>query len=538
MSIMINIITQLIGGLGLFLYGMRVMSESVEEIAGYRLKKLISKATSSIFRGVLLGGLVTAIIQSSSVTTVMAVGFVNSGLMTLKQAIGIIFGANIGTTITGWILALKITKYGLPLLGLGALTYLFSSKAKRRKQALAFMGLGMIFVGLTFMKSGVKPLKEMDEFIRFFSLFSATNYRGVILSALMGATLTGILQSSSATVGITMALASQGIIDSQTAVALVLGENIGTTITAYLSSLGASLEAKRVAYAHILIKIIGVCVILPLFYPYLHLISKFLKPEDGITKYIALSHTLFNGGLVILFIPFVENFLKLLEKIGTRDLKEKRSGTNECIYKIPSIVLEKSKGEVVQMLSKLEESMDIFYKLVTQKRVESDVQEIFKGEEFQDEKKESVHKDLTSLLNCVSSHMILNESRLLMKIADEIESMGDYGASLAKVYIKLINSKVSIKTEGIYDIEVYHRLLENHLRHLKKVVLEGKYQELEGLRARCNEVSFNLSNIDPLEKKDEYSEHVVMEILAKYRRINRHIIYVIDAMETYNKRSS
>jgi len=536
MSITINIITEIIGGLGLFLYGMRIMSESVEEIAGNRLRKLISKATSNLFRGILLGGLVTAIIQSSSVTTVMAVGFVNSGLMTLRQALGIIFGANIGTTITGWILALKITKYGLPMLGIGALTYLFSSSAKRRKQALAVMGLGMIFLGLTFMKSGVRPLREMPDFIRFFSVFSATNYKGIILSAFMGAALTGILQSSSATMGITMALASQGIINSQTAVALVLGENIGTTVTAYLSSLGASLEAKRVAYAHILIKIIGVLIILPLFYPYLYIVSLFLQPEDGIIKYIALSHTLFNGGLVILFIPFVDKFLNLLNKIGSKDLREKRYSTNECIYKVPSIVLEKSRGEVIQMILKLEESMNIFYSLLMEENTRNIVGLIFEGEEFQDAKKDEIHRDLTGLLNCVSSNKILNESRVLMKIADEVESMGDYGASLGKVYIKLINSNTTISQKGQGEISLYHKLLVKHLVNLKDIISQAEYSKLKNLRDSCNEVSFDLSVVDPLEKKEEYGEHVVMEILAKYRRINRHIIYIIDAIEGYRKR--
>ena len=536
MNILINILIQIVGGLGMFLYGMRIMSESIEEIAGYRLRKMISQMTSNLFRGIVVGGVVTAIIQSSSVTTVMAVGFVNAGLMTLRQSLGVIFGANIGTTVTGWILALKVTKYGLPLLGAGALTYLFNSKTRRRKQGLAVMGLGMIFLGLTFMKSGVKPLRDMPEFIRFFYLFSAESYRGVVLAALTGAALTAILQSSSATVGITMALASQGVISPETAVALVLGENVGTTITAYLSSLGADLEAKRVAYAHILIKIIGLLVILPLFYPYLTLVSKFMRPESSITRYIALSHTIFNAGLVLLFFPFIDIFIRGLNRMGSSKKSGQKLYVNECLYKIPSVILEKGREEVLQMVDRLVQDINLFFELISSTERDSRVGEIFEGEEYQDKKKDGIHRELTELLNCVSSQKILNEARVIMKAADEIESMGDYGAGLAKVYIKIKNRGTDIEDKGIKSIEVWHLNIISFLRDLEEIITKEEYERLATLKTRCNQVSARLSIVDPLEKRDRYSDHIVMEILAKYRRINRHIIYIIEGLEDYINR--
>lgn len=533
MNIFINILIQIVGGLGMFLYGMRVMSDSIEEIAGYRLRKLISQMTSNLFRGIVVGGVLTAVLQSSSVTTVMAVGFVNAGLMTLRQSLGVIFGANIGSTVIGWILALEVTKYGLPLLGAGALTYLFNSKTRRKKQGLAVMGLGMIFLGLAFMKSGVKPLRDMPEFIRAFHLFSAESYRGVVLAALTGTILTALLQTSSATVGITMALASQRVITPETAVALILGGNVGTTITAYLSSLGTILEAKRVAYAHILIKLIGLIVILPLFYPYLLFISKMIKPEESITRYIALSHTIFNVGLVIVILPFTDAFLRVLNMLGSSKESERKLHINECLYKIPSVILEKGREEVLQMLERVIQDINLFFGIISSAEREGRVGEIFEGEEYQDKKKDGIHRELTDLLNCVSSQKILNEARMIMKVADQIESMGDYGAGLAKVYIKIKNRGTDIEDKGIKSIEIWHLNIISFLRELEEIITEEEYGRLSTLKTRCNQVSARLSVVDPLEKKDRYSDHIVMEVLAKYRRINRHIIYIIEGIENY-----
>ena len=528
MNTILNTTMQMIGGLGIFLYGMRVMSESIEEVAGHRLRMLISKMTSNIFRGIMVGVVVTSIIQSSSVTTVMAVGFVNAGLMTLKQSLGIILGADIGTTITGWILALKVTKYGLLLVGGGALVFLFSKEEIRKKKALSIMGLGLIFVGLNFMKAGVRPLKDVPEFIGFFSLFSAESYRGVILSALTGTFLTFVMQSSSATVGITIALATQGVISPQTSVALVLGENIGTTITAYLASLGAGVEAKRVAYAHIMIKVLGVAAILPFFYPYVELVSRFIDPEEGVAKYIALSHTIFNLGVVVMFIPFRGVLLKIVGKMGGKEDKENKVYSNTSIYKVPSVVLEKGRGEVQQMILRFREDIELFYKILSGEG--GRIGDIFEGERYQDEKKDAIHMELTGLLNCVSSQKILKEARLLMKVADEVESMGDYGASLGKIYIKIENTVTVINEKGLKNIRGYHKTILWHIDELYRIFRDESYGDIEQLKKSCHKTSLRLSTVDPLEKA-EYSHHVEMEILAKYRRINRHIIYILEKFE-------
>uniref|UniRef100_UPI003019FCD3 Na/Pi cotransporter family protein n=1 Tax=Psychrilyobacter sp. TaxID=2586924 RepID=UPI003019FCD3 len=312
----LDIFFKVIGGLGIFLYGMHHMSSGMQKIAGAKIKNIIGLLTKNRIIACLVGILVTAMVQSSSVSTVMTIGFVNASLMSLKQALGVILGANIGTTVTGWILVLKIGKYGLPMVGISAIFYLFAKKDTVKTKFLTSMGLGMIFFGLQLMSSGFKPLRTMPFFIELFHSFDASSgFGGVIAAALVGALLTAIVQSSSATLGITIVLASQGMINSETAVALVLGENVGTTITAMLASLGARANAKRAAIAHTVINIIGVTWVVSIFPYYLQFLSNFVNPISNITKYIATAHTLFNVTNVLLFLPFIGYIATMLEKM-------------------------------------------------------------------------------------------------------------------------------------------------------------------------------------------------------------------------------
>jgi len=236
----------LIGGLGIFLPGMKNMSEGMQAVAGSSLRKMIAAVTNNRFLATGVGTAVTCVVQSSSITTVMVVGFVNSGVMQLSQGIGVIMGANVGATITGWILVHKIGKYGLPLLGLAAFVYLVSTGDRWRYWAMFVMGVGMVFFGLELMKTACAVIKTMPDFESWFQQFRADSYLGVLQCAMVGCVLTMALQSSSATLGITISLAFQGVISYETAAALVLGENIGTTVTAYLALLGATTNGRRI----------------------------------------------------------------------------------------------------------------------------------------------------------------------------------------------------------------------------------------------------------------------------------------------------
>jgi len=238
-----KMILTVIGGLGVFLLGMKNLSEGLQAIAGSGLRRMISWVTDNRFMAIGVGALITMLVQSSSITTVMVVGFVNSGFMTLSQAIGVVMGANVGTTITGWILVLKIGKYGLPIAGAAAFVYLFAKRDRIRYLAMAILGLGLVFFGLEVMKDGFAVVKELPAFELWFQKFSADSYLGVLKCAAVGCILTFFVQSSSATLGITIGLAQLGVIEFETAAALVLGENIGTTITAWLASFGATTNA-------------------------------------------------------------------------------------------------------------------------------------------------------------------------------------------------------------------------------------------------------------------------------------------------------
>lgn len=531
MTMFFQILMQVVGGLGMFLYGMDMMSKSFQEITGNKLKEIVHHMTSNTLRGIFVGTVITAIIQSSSVTTVMVVGFVNAALMSLREAIGVILGANIGTTVTGWILVFKITRYGLPIMGIGALVFLFSKNQLRKRKSLIFVGLGLIFLGLSLMKEGMSPLKEMPNFIRFFHMFSGESYRGVILSAITGAALTSVLQSSSATVGITMALATQGLIIPTTAVALVLGENVGTTITAYLASLHAGPNAKRAAYAHIFIKLTGVSLLLPFFYPYAGMVSKLAPPQKNISEYIALSHTLFNVGNALIFIPFIDILLRLLKKIGSdEENKEAEDFSSEKLYKFPLVALEKSRLEIEQMIIRFISDLSVFIQLIKRELPGEKVELLFSGERYQDLKKESVFKNLTGLLHASNSKDILKSIRIYVVLADTMESLGDYGASLGKIYTKTQNNKFVLSEIFTKQIESYHQRVMLSLKSLQEITLHPDIKKITEEKKACQSLADDLKFVDPLAMVD-YPEHIFMEILAKYRRINRHIIFMLGNLE-------
>ena len=331
----VSVIFQLFGGLGLFLLGMQFMSEGLQKSSGDSLKKILEKLTTNRLIGTGVGAIVTAIIQSSSATTVMVVGFVNAGLMNLTQALSVILGANIGTTITGQIISFKISGVALPCIGLGAILYIFFRKPVLQYIGQIIMGFGLLFLGMDTMTDAFKPLAKSEEFKSIFVYFS----HNPIAAVIAGALTTLVVQSSSATIGITIALATAGIIDFPAAAALVLGENIGTTITANLAALNASRPAKQAAFGHFLFNLIGVSYMLVFFVPFMNLVD-FMTDGDvayavkqgaetiypNIGRHIANLHTMFNIINTLVFLPFLPLLAKLCEKI----IKEKKEDAVEA----------------------------------------------------------------------------------------------------------------------------------------------------------------------------------------------------------------
>ena len=457
------------GGLGIFLLGMKNMSDGMQAVAGASLRSLIGIVTNNRFLATIVGIVVTCVVQSSSVTTVMVVGFVNSGVMGLSQAIGVIMGANIGTTITGWILVLKIGKYGLPLLGIAAIFFLFSKSERWRYWAMAIMGVGMVFFGLELMKDACASIRDYPQFESSFQYFTAETYLGVLKCALAGCLLTTLVQSSSATLGITISLAYTGVIGYETAAALVLGENIGTTITALLASLGATTNAKRAAYFHMIFNLIGVLWITSIFWWYIgfiqqfmdfcqwilpdwfgdkpHSISEMVKTDGGNETYpyttaaIALTHSIFNVVNTLLFLPFLPFFVRLLERmVPSKDFKEKPSLTDldMRLLETPLLAIEQSRKEIEKMSIGCEKMLVWIDDLYEQDEIDKKLADkLSHREQVLDAVQDEIAKHVTSLLSNDIPHSVAVEARQQFRMADEYESISDYIVNIHKFDVRL-----------------------------------------------------------------------------------------------------
>ena len=447
-------IFELVGGLGIFLLGMKHMSEGMQAVAGSRLRRMISAVTHNRLLATTVGVVVTCIVQSSSITTVMVVGFVNSGMMGLSQAIGVIMGANIGTTITGWILVLKIGKYGLPLLGICAFIYLFSKGDRWRYRAMALMGVGMVFFGLEIMKDACAIIKELPAFEIWFQRFQADSYLGVLKCAFLGCILTTMVQSSSATLGITISLAFQGIISYETAAALVLGENVGTTITAFLASLEATTNARRAAYFHVIFNMVGVFWITLLFHWYIQLVQAILEANvaqmvlvDGVetfpntTAAIAATHSIFNVANTLIFLPFLPKFVTLLERyVPAKEFKEKPRLTDldVRILETPALAINQSQREIERMAEGCSKMLDWLLELMEQDEPDKALADRLKHRErVLDTIQDEISEFITNMLSGNVPHSVAEEGRRQLQLADEYESVSDYIANLDKFDRKL-----------------------------------------------------------------------------------------------------
>lgn len=351
------LITQLGGGLALFLFGMRQMTESLKTVAGTGMKNLLARLTTNRFTAALAGTIVTAVVQSSSVTTVLVVGFASAGLLNLSQSIGVILGANAGTTITAQIIAFKVYKYGLLMIAAGFFTNIMARREYVRQWAIAVMGLGLIFFGMELMNIGTDPLRQWPPFIEIMQ-----NMRNPLLSVLTGALFTAVVQSSSATTGIIIVLASQGLISLESGIGLLFGSNIGTCVTAFIASIGRPREALQAAWAHIVFNVAGVLLwifLVPQFADVVRAISPVsdgLSAADGtsvnVARQIANAHTLFNVGNLLLFIWFTVPLSRLLNRLVPE--RPKPVGVqpmylDEMFLEQPALALDQIRRELLRL---------------------------------------------------------------------------------------------------------------------------------------------------------------------------------------------
>jgi len=547
-------ILNVLGGLGLFLLGMKNMSEGMQTVAGTRLRRLIGAATTNRILATGVGVLTTCLVQSSSVTTVITVGFVNAGLMTLRQAIGVIMGANIGTTITGWILVLRVGKYGLPMLGIAAFFYLFSKREKWRYLAMTVMGLGMIFFGLELMKNGFAPIKSMPQFEGWFSAFQADSYFGVLKCALVGCVLTLIVQSSSATLAITMGLASTGVIGFQTAAALVLGENIGTTITAYLASLGATTNAKRAAYAHILFNVAGVLWITAIFQPYTIFVKQFLQVDPGvlvmangsetyphIIKGIAMVHSGFNIVNTLMFLGLVPLIASSLNRfVPDKPHKEAPHLTHLDIhlFESPVIGVEQCRVELMRMGEHVNKML-VHLKSVlgageTDRKLSG---KILHREEVLDIMQKEIAVYITYLLASNVPHSTADEARLQLRIADEYESVGDYVANVLKHHVRLEDAGFQLPEDERNSILDLHDRLASYAELINTGYSERftdviSKADSHGMAIRDHIRALQDQHLAKLSETrvEPMVSTVYTDMLNAYRRIEDHLFNIAQAL--------
>lgn len=553
-SLIVSISFKVLGGLAIFLLGMNYMSGGIQAVAGTKLRQLISAVTNNRFMALGVGFSVTALIQSSSATSVIVVGFVNSGVMTLVQAIGVILGADIGTTVTGWILVLNIGEFGLPLIGVFGITYLFARKDNTRYISMMIMGLGMIFFGLELMKLGFTPLRNVQAFLDLFHAFRPGNFTGLIACAMTGAFITGIVQSSSASVGIVMGMASTGIMTFDTAVALVMGMNVGTTVTALLASLGATTNAKRAAYAHTLIKVIGLLWVLPLF-PFFLKIIPIIMGEDpgtirlvnGVESYpfiiqgIAIAHTMFNIINVVLHLPFVYQLAHLLEKIvpdSPTEVPSKVTKLDIRMLTTPVIVIEQSRREIINMGTILLEMLEDLSIVVKEGfENEKSIKSVFKREEDLDLMQKEISTFLVDIISMDLPHTHVVEAQSQLRIVDEYESISDYIANIMKLLLKLRDNSLKlndVKRKEIVElhdhITEYFKLINNSIRYRSR--LDSSYIYAEGKSITHHFRELRTKHLQRLsgKKVDPLMSVSYMNMLNSYRRIRDHIMNVAEAI--------
>ena len=407
-----EIIIGLIGGLGLFLYGMNVMGTGLEKTAGDRMKKIIEILTNNKFMAVLVGAFVTAIVQSSSATTVMVVGFVNAGIMSLTQAVGIIMGANIGTTVTAQIVSIDLSYIAPLAIGIGVMIWIFAKNRRIKNIAEIFIGFGILFIGMDFMKDAVKPLRDYEGFRSMLLSFGDKNLLSIVFAIFTGFAITAIVQSSSATTGILIALASEGLLPIESAFPILLGTNIGTCVTAMLSSVGANKTAKRAALVHLMFNVIGTAVFVIFFTgPTIAAVVK-ISPGNS-ARQLANAHTFFNITNTVILLPFSALLVSIAQKIIPyhEDEEKEIEGIkylDDRILETPSIALIQVIKEVLHMSN------------LTRYSYENSIDSLINQNTKSIENTFRIEKKINELERAISAYLVKLSNREVSNIQREI----------------------------------------------------------------------------------------------------------------------
>ena len=457
-----EILIGIMGGLGLFLFGMNLMGEALEKAAGNKLKKIIELLTSNIFMGVIIGTLVTAVIQSSSATTVMVVGFVNAGIMTLPQAVGVIMGANIGTTVTAQLVSININGLAPIALGIGIILYLFGGKPRTKHIAEVLIGFGILFTGMDFMKDAVKPLSEYTGFTN--ALLNFGKYP--ILGLLLGFGITAIIQSSSASMGMLVVLASQGLIPLNSALPILYGQNIGTCVTSLLSSIGASINARRAALVHLIFNILGTILFL-LFLNKVVVVAVTSMNPGNVARQIANVHTIFNIVSTLILLPFNKLIIKLATRLAPENDNEDddvkvTKYLDDRMIETPSIALVNVQKETLRMGEKAKQSLECAMKAIMEGS-EEEISNTFNKEKGINE----LQKTILNYLLKLSKAPLNEESReiidSLFNTVNDIERIGDHAENLAELAQDSINSDIKFSDDGKNELnDMYNKVISTY----------------------------------------------------------------------------
>ena len=543
-----------IGGLGMFLYGMNIMADGMQKTAGSKMSQFLGMLTNNRLMAVLLGALITAIIQSSGATTVMVVGFVSAGVLNLTQAVGVIMGANIGTTITAWIVSMNQLgdafavfqpAFFAPLLiGIGAIFMLFGKKQRMKTAGEILVGLGLLFIGLDFMSSSISPYTDAPVFSEAFRLLGSNPLLGMIIGALV----TALLQSSSASVGILQTLAMNGVVTTNAAIFITLGQNIGSCVTAMISSIGGSRTAKRAAVIHLTFNVMG-AVIFGVISFILFSLHPVLAAHNITSVQISIFHTIFNLTNTALLFPFANQLVKLSGVFVPEDKKEpavtdEESETmkhlDERIFESPAFAVETAAMEVVHMGQITMENVRRAMDAVLTKNA-NEVEEVYKTEQTIN----NMEKMLTEYLVKVNNLSLTERQKLVVNdlfySINDIERVGDHAENLAEQAEYMVQHNISFSETGESDLHVICETAFNSFKHSNNARQKGDMDDVRKVSQYEDEVDtleeeLREKHIERLSagKCDPSAGVVFLDLISNLERISDHAYnlagYVKDEM--------
>ena len=550
---LVQVLEAALGGIGIFLLGMRFLSDGLQALAGARLNRWIGSVADNRFLALLVGIGVTCVIQSSTATTVMVVGFVNSGVMTLLQGVAVVFGANVGTTLSLWLLTLDVSQYGEFLIGIAIFFYLFSKREKVRSAAMSAIGLGMLFFGLELLKNGFAPLRGMPEMRDALSFFEANTALGFFGAALAGGVVTALIHSSAAVVLLVMGLAGAGAIDFPTSVALVLGSNIGTTVTALIACIGSSRNALRAALAHTLFNLIGVLLVTLVWHPFSRACESFAHwayagPAEGTAYYtfaIACVHTFFNVATTAVLFPFMNVFVAIVTKLVPVHESEKAEEGWRSRYLDPHLIpqtavaLGQAQKEILRMGETCRDMLaDLRRILASPERDEALEETVFRREDALDLAQKEISEYVGRVLHDNVSRFQSDLARRELRQADEFESVSDYIRNALKAYLKIRNAGEDLSDAARAETLELCDAVASFLSETMDFVQIGdpfnvdraaeKSRSIEDRAKRCRDA--HLSRLGST-CRSPVKSLVYSDLLNAFRRQNDHLLNIVQTLQ-------